>query len=169
MAREHFLISAWDEENQTLTYTFKGRPDLAPVVFDAKKYPDMHVCAILHGFDQKLRDKVAGELAKLGQDGFASLFRGTVVDHEVNFAAGDWNSRAEGGGTPGGGLHVRAYAAVFGKTLEAVKEGWAKLTAPQKASIRKDARISDWVKVEQARLDAIKPKIEVADLESLIV
>lgn len=169
MAREHFLLSTWDESQGTIEFKFKDAPELGTVQFATADLPDsIKVCGMLHGFEQKLRDKVAGELKKLGKSAFADFFRGTVADHTAQFQTDEWNAKGEGEGTPRIGLLIRAIARVRSEklgrevTAEAAKVWYNAQTDAIKAGIAKAPPIvaaKEAIKAEDA---AKKPAVAVS-------
>jgi hypothetical protein len=138
MAREQLLKSEWDEANLTITFKFKDQPNLGSVTFDAKPLPDdIRATAMLHGFEQKLRDKVAGQLKALGDSAkFAELFKGSVGDLTALFASGEWNEKGDGTGTPRVGLLIRAIARVKSVTTDVAKAWYDKQPEPVQKGLR---------------------------------
>jgi hypothetical protein len=173
MARERFLLSIWDETQGTITYTFKDEPTLGSITFETANLPDsIKICGMLHGFDQKLRDKVAGELKELGKVKFADLFKGTISDHIAQFMNDDWNAKGDGEGVPRIGLLVAAIARVKSVSVERAKAWYDAQTDAVKAGIAKVPTIlaaKDAIKAERAAAKPapIAPADALAALETL--
>jgi hypothetical protein len=98
---------------------------------------------------------------------FFRIFTGTISEHESNFAAGDWNSKKEGGGTPSGGKFlVPAVWEYYQQrqpdlTLERTREKWATYSQEVKDNLRNHSAIKAIVK--RLREEAAAAKKPVAD------
>jgi hypothetical protein len=159
MARTQILKSAWDEMAQVLTYTIKDRPELQPIVISVSEFPDeIKVCGLLHGFDQKFRDKVAGKAKDTDPTSFYRVFAQSTQDLVSQMSQGDWNSRAEGGGTPGAGLTVEAIARNKGMDIAKVQAWYAAQTDAVKTGLRKVPAIMATMATIRAERAAARPK-----------
>lgn len=160
--KEHFLLSSWDETQGVIEFRFKDMPELGVVRFETANLPDdIRTDGMMHGFEQKLRDKAAGELKKLGKVEFAKFFRGTVADHTAQFASGEWNARGEGEGTPRIGLLVRAIARVRKCDVTAAKAWYDAQSELVKAGIPKAPVIIDAKAAIKAEDAAKKPEVPI--------